>query len=80
MEILSRVSCLNCSKTTLALMASYLQLVFGMWSGQFSCVRVRYGLEGGEGQTAALEVGLNEIGCRRLVEAYGTVWVRVLQA
>lgn len=65
------------NKITLALGVLYLKLVSGMWSGQFSCVRVRYGLKGGERQTAALEVGLNEIGCRGKGEAYGTVWVRV---
>lgn len=48
MEILSRVLCSSCNKITLALRAFYLKLVSGMWSGQFSCVRVRYGLEGGE--------------------------------
>lgn len=35
-----------------------MKLVSGMRSGQFSCVRVRYGLEGGEEQTPVFEVRL----------------------
>lgn len=63
------------NKITLALGVLYLKLVSGMWSGQFSCVRVRYGLNGGERETATLEVGLNEIGCRgkeRHMALYGS--------